>query len=92
LTLVLLLTLTFVNLNLVDYSPGAEGDADRLVDAILRIKPTALIGVSAQGGAFTKTVVEEMSKLNEVPVIFALSNPTSKAECTALEAYAWTNG
>jgi malate dehydrogenase (oxaloacetate-decarboxylating)(NADP+) len=63
-----------------------------LSEAIDVVKPTAIIGVSAQGGTFTKEVVEKMSKLNDKPLIFALSNPTSKSECTAEEAYTWSDG
>jgi malate dehydrogenase (oxaloacetate-decarboxylating)(NADP+) len=63
-----------------------------LVEAIETFKPTVLIGVSTKGGAFTQKVVEAMSRLNDRPIIFALSNPTSKAECTAEEAYGWSNG
>ena len=57
-----------------------------------RIKPSILIGVSTKGGAFNQQVVEAMSRLNARPIIFALSNPTDKAECTAEEAYAWSKG
>ncbi len=63
-----------------------------LLDCIKLIKPTVLIGVSAQGSTFTEDVVKEMVKLNKHPVIFALSNPTSKAECTATNAYTWSDG
>eukprot|EP01156_Anaeramoeba_ignava_P015118 Anaeramoba_ignava/a611665_39.p1 GENE.a611665_39~~a611665_39.p1 ORF type:complete len:586 (-),score=148.16 a611665_39:142-1899(-) len=63
-----------------------------LHDTIETLKPTVLIGVSGAGGLFTKQVVETMSKLNEKPVIFALSNPTSKSECTAEQAYEWSKG
>jgi len=70
-----------------------------LEDAVNTLKPTVLIGVSAQSQAFTKPVVEAMSKACKespknpaMPVIMALSNPTSKAECTAQQAYEWTNG
>ncbi|GLT65907.1 hypothetical protein SLA2020_383070 [Shorea laevis] len=63
-----------------------------LVDAVNGIKPTVLIGTSGVGRTFTKEVVEAMAALNEKPVIFALSNPTSQSECTAEEAYTWSKG
>src|SRR6202035_2146518 len=63
-----------------------------LAQTIEALKPTALIGVSTRGGAFNQRVVEAMSRLNERPIIFALSNPTDKAECSAEEAYTWSNG
>jgi malate dehydrogenase (oxaloacetate-decarboxylating)(NADP+) len=56
------------------------------------IKPTAIIGVTAMPQTFTKEVCESMARHSERPLIFALSNPTSKAECTAQQAYEWTNG
>jgi malate dehydrogenase (oxaloacetate-decarboxylating)(NADP+) len=63
-----------------------------LQSAIDSLKPTVLIGVSGMPKAFTQPIVESMSKLNQRPVIFALSNPTSKAECSAEEAYTWSQG
>jgi malate dehydrogenase (oxaloacetate-decarboxylating)(NADP+) len=63
-----------------------------LEEAIRRHRPTALIGVSGQPQTFTREVVQAMAEVNERPIIFALSNPTSKAECTAAQAYDWTNG
>jgi malate dehydrogenase (oxaloacetate-decarboxylating)(NADP+) len=63
-----------------------------LVETIEALKPTVLIGVSTKGGAFNQRVVETMSRLNDRPIIFALSNPTDKAECSAEQAYAWSNG
>jgi len=60
--------------------------------AIESIKPSTIIGVSTIGGAFTKEVVTSMAKINDRPVIFALSNPTEHAECSALQAYEWSNG
>jgi len=63
-----------------------------LLSAVEVLKPTALIGVSGQPQTFTQTVVEAMARFNERPIVFALSNPTSKAECTAEQAYSWTEG
>jgi len=62
------------------------------VAAIEALKPTGIIGVAAVGGTFTREVLEKMAKLNERPIVFALSNPTSQSECTAEEAYRWTGG
>ena len=62
------------------------------VAAVESIKPTTIIGVSTIGGAFTQKVVEAMSRINERPVILALSNPTEHAECTAEQAYNWSLG
>ena len=63
-----------------------------LLSAVKALKPTMLIGASGQPKTFTKEIVAAMAQFNQRPVIFALSNPTSKAECTAEEAYGWTDG
>jgi malate dehydrogenase (oxaloacetate-decarboxylating)(NADP+) len=65
---------------------------DDLLEAVKTLKPTAILGLSGQPGTFTKDIVEAMTAINERPIIFALSNPTSKAECTAEQAYAWSEG
>ena len=62
------------------------------VVAIESLKPTAIIGVSTVGKAFTQDVVEAMSRINDRPIIFALSNPTDHAECSAQQAYNWSKG
>jgi malate dehydrogenase (oxaloacetate-decarboxylating)(NADP+) len=69
----------------VEYQPD-------LLSAINAIKPTALIGVSTIGGAFTEDVVKRMCDNNARPIIFPLSNPTSKSECTFEQAMDWSNG
>lgn len=63
-----------------------------LREAVETLKPTVLIGASGQPKTFTQPVMEAMARLNEKPVVFALSNPTSKSECSAEEAYTWTQG
>ena len=73
------------------YAHEAKPSKD-LAQTVETLKPTVLIGVSTKGGAFNQHVVEAMSRLNERPIIFALSNPTDKAECTAEQAYTWSKG
>lgn len=63
-----------------------------LVETIEEFRPTVLIGACTRGGVFTQPVLAAMARLNERPVVFALSNPTSSAECTAEQAYEWTSG
>jgi len=75
----------------VPYAHTAE-DCKTLEECVDKLKPSVLIGVAAVGQAFTKPILVKMKELNKVPVIFALSNPTSKAECTAEEAYQATDG
>jgi malate dehydrogenase (oxaloacetate-decarboxylating)(NADP+) len=70
-----------------DHAPCAD-----LSGAVKSLKPTMLIGASGQPKTFTEEIIKVMAAANERPVIFALSNPTSKAECTAEEAYRWTDG
>jgi malate dehydrogenase (oxaloacetate-decarboxylating)(NADP+) len=62
------------------------------VDAVRALKPTGIVGVSTVPKLFTREVIEAMSEINERPIIFPYSNPTSRSECTAEEAYRWSGG
>ncbi|MGO7863339.1 NAD-dependent malic enzyme [Rhizobium leguminosarum bv. trifolii] len=72
---------------LVDHEPVAD-----FAEAIKLLRPTAIIGVSTVPKLFTKTVIETMTAINDRPIIFPYSNPTSRSECTAEEAYTWSQG
>ncbi len=63
-----------------------------LLTVVEALRPTVLVGVSGQGGGFTEPVIRAMSRINVRPIILALSNPTSHSECTAAEAYGWSEG
>lgn len=63
-----------------------------LLGAVKAARPTGIIGVSGKAQSFTEPVLREMAEINERPIVFALSNPTSKAECTAEQGYRWTGG
>ncbi len=81
--------------DLVDHKlPFAHDHAFQagFLEAVESLRPTAIIGVSGMSRSFTRPVVEAMARMNDRPIVFALSNPTSKAECTAEEAYAWSDG
>jgi malate dehydrogenase (oxaloacetate-decarboxylating)(NADP+) len=71
----------------VDAPPSKD-----FAECVLKLRPTAIVGVSTVGGAFTRKVIENMSAVNERPVIFPYSNPTSRSECTAEQAYTWSKG
>ena len=74
-----------------EFAHEAEALPD-LLAAIRTVRPTAIIGVSGRPGSFPRETIEEMARINQRPIVFALSNPTSKAECTAEQAYAWSEG
>jgi malate dehydrogenase (oxaloacetate-decarboxylating)(NADP+) len=81
--------------DLADFQkPFAQDRApvSHFVDAVRAIKPTGIIGVSAVPKLFTREVIEAIAEINEHPIIFPYSNPTSRSECTAEEAYRWSGG
>jgi malate dehydrogenase (oxaloacetate-decarboxylating)(NADP+) len=81
--------------NLVEHKRPYAHDHEFLPDlatAVERLRPTALIGVSGTPNTFTREILETLAQHCERPMVFALSNPTSKAECTAQQAYEWTGG
>ncbi|CAG9853817.1 unnamed protein product [Phyllotreta striolata] len=63
-----------------------------LLDVVKKVKPTILVGAAAVPGSFTPEILQEMARNNERPIVFALSNPTCKAECTPQQAYEETKG
>src|SRR6267378_917606 len=69
-----------------------HGPIADFVTAIETLRPTGIIGLSTVGGAFEQRVIEAMARVNERPMIFAYSNPTSRSECTAEQAYLWSKG
>lgn len=69
-----------------------EHESVNFIEAINDIRPNVLIGATGAAKTFNKDVIEAMSHVNDKPTIFALSNPTSRAECTANEAYEWSKG
>ena len=70
-----------------DHAPSAS-----FVEAIEALRPTCIIGVSTVPKLFNQQVIEAMARINEHPIIFPYSNPTSRSECTAEEAYKWSEG
>ena len=63
-----------------------------LNEIVNKYKPTMLLGMTAVGGLFKEDLIKDMAKHCERPIIFPLSNPTTKAECSAKQAFEWTNG
>jgi len=82
-------------INLAEHKLPYAHDYDAIGDflsAVKSLRPTVIIGVSGQPNTFNQSVLEAMASYNKRPIVFAMSNPTSKAECTAEEAYTWTDG
>jgi malate dehydrogenase (oxaloacetate-decarboxylating) len=70
----------------------SEPDRITLLDVIKHVKPSILVGTSAQPGAFTEQIIREMATHVERPVIFPLSNPTSRSEAVPMDLINWTDG
>jgi malic enzyme len=72
---------------------GLDGlEAPTPEDVIRRVKPTILVGATATPGTFRRAMIEEMARHVERPIVMPLSNPTSRAECSAEEAITWSGG
>jgi malate dehydrogenase (oxaloacetate-decarboxylating)(NADP+) len=81
--------------DVVDFQkPFAQdrGPLSTFVEAVEALRPTGIIGVSTVPKLFSREVIEAMARINERPIIFPYSNPTSRSECTAEEAYRWSGG
>src|SRR5499427_3531975 len=81
--------------DLADFQKPFAQNRERVttfVEAVKAIRPTGIIGVSTVPKLFTREVIEAMAEINERPIIFPYSNPTSRSECTAEEAYRWSGG
>ena len=81
--------------DLADFQKPFAQDRERVtsfVAAVKSIRPTGIIGVSTVPKLFTREVIHAMAEINERPIIFPYSNPTSRSECTAEEAYRWSDG
>ena len=77
--------------DVADWSPREKPEIG-LVDVVRKVRPTVLIGVSGQPGAFVEQAIREMAKHTKRPVIFPLSNPTSRCEATPEQLFTWTEG
>jgi malate dehydrogenase (oxaloacetate-decarboxylating)(NADP+) len=69
-----------------------QASVSTFVEAVRALRPTGIIGVSTVPKLFNREVIEAMAEINERPIIFPYSNPTSRSECTAEEAYRWSDG
>jgi malate dehydrogenase (oxaloacetate-decarboxylating)(NADP+) len=82
-------------IDLADFQKPFAQEGEKVtsfVEAVKAIRPTGIIGVSAVPKLFTREVIQAMAEINERPIIFPYSNPTSRSECTAEEAYRWSDG